>query len=173
MVAAPVRLPNPGCEQFALPLAEIPVAQVLVEHCVGLDARAVAVAALPLELLVIDEGRSDAVKLRKVGVAAAPELGPARTVLAVCVASCGASVPLEVIGEPETLVLKIIPSPLIPTLVTVPGLVAPVETNMVRMSLTAEIAVAVVTTVAMGMAAVVNPVVLDAGTQLLPGSRYT
>ena len=87
IVAVPVRLLNPGCEQFALPLAEIPTAQVLVEHCVGLEAKAVAVAALPLVLLMIEEGKSEAIKLRKVGVAAEPEFGPASTVLAVCVAS--------------------------------------------------------------------------------------
>ena len=65
------------------------------------------------------------------------------------------------------------PSPVIPTLVTVPEPVTPPETNMVRTSVIEEIAVLVVTTVAMGMAALVKPVVFDAGAQLLEGLRYT
>ena len=76
-------------------------------------------------------------------------------------------------GEPETVELKIIPSPVIPTLVTLPVLVAPFETNMVRTSVIEEMAVLVVTTVAMGMVPVVKPVVLDAGAQLFAGLRNT
>ena len=38
--------------------------------------------ALPEVLLVIDAGRSAAANARKVGVAACPELGPAKTLLA-------------------------------------------------------------------------------------------
>jgi hypothetical protein len=74
-----------------------------------------------------------------------------------------------VIGEPETAGLKMMPSPVIPTLVTDPA--PPLETKRVRTSLTEEIAVLVVTTVAMGMLAVVKPVVFDAGAQLLAGLR--
>jgi hypothetical protein len=69
-------------------------------------------------------------------------------------------------GEPETAGLKRMPSPVIPTLVTVPKVVGPFETNIVRTSLTEDTAVLVVTTVAMGMPAEVNPVVFDAGAQL-------
>jgi hypothetical protein len=65
------------------------------------------------------------------------------------------------------------PSPVIPTLVTVPELDAPFETNRVRTSVTEEIAVAVVTTVAIGMVAEVKPVAFDAGAQLFVLSRYT
>ena len=46
-------------------------------------ARAVAVAALPEVLLVMEAGKSVAARARKVGVAAGPEPGPAKTVLAV------------------------------------------------------------------------------------------
>jgi hypothetical protein len=78
-----------------------------------------------------------------------------------------------VTGEPETAELKRMPSPDIPTLVTVPVLVTPLETNIVRTSVTEEIAVLVVTTVAIGMLAVAKPVVFDAGAQLFAGLRYT
>jgi hypothetical protein len=54
---------------------------------------------------------------RKVGVAAAPEVGPAKTWFAVCVASENARVPLEVIGEPVT---ARIDGTVAATLVTVP-----------------------------------------------------
>jgi hypothetical protein len=131
----------------------------------------VAVAALPVVLLEIVAGRSAGARARKVGVAAGPEPGPAKTVFGVWVRSCGASVPLEVIGEPETVGLKMMPSPVIPTLVTVPGLVTPLETNRVRTSVIEEIAVLVVTTLAIGMLAVVKPVVFDAGAQFCDGSR--
>jgi hypothetical protein len=131
----------------------------------------VAVAALPVVLLEIVAGRSAGARARKVGVSAGPEPGPAKTTLDVWVRSCGASVPLEVTGEPETLGLKMIPSPVIPTLVTDP--LAPLETNMVRTSVIEEIAVLVVTTVAIGMVAALKPVVFDAGAQLLEVFRYT
>jgi hypothetical protein len=126
----------------------------------------VAVAALPVVLLEIVAGRSAGAKARKVGVAAGPEVGPAKTVPAVCVRSCGASVPLNVIGEPETVGLNMIPSPVIPTLFT-----NPVETNGVRTSVIEEIAVLVAMTVAIGMLATVKPVVFDAGAQLFEGLR--
>jgi hypothetical protein len=133
----------------------------------------VAVAAVPVVLLEIVAGKSAGARARKVGAAAGPEPGPAKTVLAVCVRSCGASVPLDVTGEPETVGLKMMPSPAIPTLVTVPELVAPFETNMVRTSVIVEIAVLVVTTVAIGMVVAVKPVVFDAGIQLFDVFRYT
>ncbi len=74
--------------------------------------------------------------------------------------------PLDVTGEPETVELKIMPSPPIPTLVTVPELDDEFQTNIVRTSVIAEIAVLVVTTRAIGMVAEVKPVVFDAGAQL-------
>ncbi len=126
-------------------------------------------AEFPVVLLEIVAGRSIADKARKVGVAAGPVPGPAKMVLAVWVTSCGASVPLEVMGEPDTVGLKMTPSPAIPTLATVPGLVTPLETNIVRTSVIEEIAVLEVVTVAMGIAALVKPVVFDAGAQLLEG----
>ena len=146
----------------------MPVAQLLVLHCAGVEASAVAVAALPVVLLEIVAGRSAGARGRKVGVAAGPEPGPAKTVLGVWVRSCGASVPLEVTGEPETLGLKMMPSPVIPTLVTDP--LPLLETNIVRTSVIEEIAVLVVTTVAIGMVVALKPVVFDAGAQLLEGS---
>jgi hypothetical protein len=91
--------------------------------------------------------------------------------LAVWVRSCGASVPIDVIGEPETVGLKMMPSPLIPTLVTDP--VAPFEMKILRTSAIEEIAVLLVTTVAMGMVVALKPVVFDAGAQLLAVLRYT
>ena len=128
---------------------------------------------MPVVLLAMVAGRSAGAKARNEGVAEDPEPGPAKTVLAAWVRSCGASVPLDVTGEPETLELKIIPSPAIPTLVTLPDPVAPFDTNMVRTSVTRVIAVLLVVTVAMGMLAEVKPVVFDAGAQLCAGSRYT
>jgi hypothetical protein len=83
------------------------------------------------------------------------------------------SVPLEVTGDPETVELKMIPSPAMPTLVTDPEPPETPETNMVRTSVIEEIAVLVVTTVAMGMVVEVNPVVFEAGTQLFEVLRYT
>ena len=169
----PERSPKPGCKQFALPLVETPVAQLLLPHCVGLDTRAVAVAALPVVLLEIVAGKSPGANVRNVGVAACPEPGPAKTVLAVWVMSCGASVPVDVIGEPETVGLKMMPSPFIPTLVTDPEPFAPFETKILRTSVIEEIAVLLVTTVAMGMVVALKPVVFDAGAQLLAVLRYT
>ena len=61
---------------MAFPLVEIPVAHLLLLHCVGLEASAVEVAAFPVVLLEIVAGRSVADKPRKVGVAAGPEAGP-------------------------------------------------------------------------------------------------
>ena len=139
----------------------------------GLEAKAEAVAALPVVLLAIVAGRSAAAKLRNVGVAAGPEPGPAKRVLAVWVRSWGDSVPLDVTGEPETVGLKMMPSPVIPTLVTVPGMATPVETKGVRTSVIEEIVVLVVMAVAIGMAAPVKPVVFEAGAQLLDVLRYT
>ena len=62
----------------------------------------VEVAALPVVLLNNVGGKSPGVSARNVGVAACPEPGPAKIVLAVWARSCGVSVPLDVIGEPET-----------------------------------------------------------------------
>ena len=169
----PDRLLNPGCKQLALPLTVMPVAQLLPLHCVGMEVRAVAVAAFPEVLLEMAVGRSVAANARKVGVAAGPEFGPARTLLAACVSNWGANVPLVVVGEPGTVGLKMMPSPVIPTLVTDPEPVPLFETNNVRTSVSAEILLLVVTTVAMGIAAPANPVVFDAGAQLRAGSRYT
>lgn len=159
--------------QLAFPFAVMPWAKVEPVHCVGAAARLMEVAALPVVLLEMVVGRSAGASARKVGVAAGPEPGPARTLLADCVSSWGASVPLDVVGEPETVGLKMMPSPVIPMLVTVPGLVTPFETKRVRTSVTDEIAVGVVLTVAIGIVAVLNPVVFAAGVQLCAGSRYT
>ena len=63
----PARLLNPGCKQLAFPLAVIPAAQLLLPHWAGLEARAVAVAALPEVLLVIEVGISAATNARKEG----------------------------------------------------------------------------------------------------------
>ena len=173
IAAAPETLPNPGCRQLALPLVEIPVAQLLLPHWTGVDTRAVAVAALPVVLLKIVVGRSLGESGRNDGVAACPESGPARIVLAVWVRSCGASVPNDVIGEPETVGLKMMPSPFIPTLVTDPEPITPFETKILRTSVIEEITVLLVTTVAMGMVVALKPVVFDAGAQLLAVLRYT
>ena len=74
---------NPGCKQLAFPIEDMPVTQLLLPHWAGVAASAVAVAALPVVLLEIDAGRSAGARVRKVGVAAGPEPGPAKTVLAV------------------------------------------------------------------------------------------
>ena len=72
----PARLLKPGCKQVAFPLLEMPVAQLLLPHCVGVAARAVAVRALPEVLLVIAAGISAATNGRKEGFPLEP-LGPA------------------------------------------------------------------------------------------------
>lgn len=64
---------------------------------------------------------SPATNARKVGVAAPPLVGPASTLLATWVNSAGVKVPAVVIGDPPTVVLNMIPSPVIATLVTVPA----------------------------------------------------
>lgn len=51
----------------------------------------------------VPAGKSAVTNALKAGCAAAPVVGPAHTVLAVSVAFVIAMVPLEVIGEPETL----------------------------------------------------------------------
>ena len=89
------------------------------------------------------------------------------------VSNCGVSVPLDVIGEPETVGLKTTPSPVIPTLVTVPLPVCELETNMVRTSVMEVIAVLEVTTIAIGMFEPVKPVVFDPGAQLFAALRNT
>lgn len=172
-VNEPERFPNPGCWQLALPVEEIPVAQLLLLHCEGVENRAVAVAALPVVLLEILRGRSPAKSARKVGVAGCPDAGPANKVLADCVNSWGVSVPVEVTGDPDTVGLKMIPSPPMATLVTDPEPIDPPETNIVRTSVTDEIAELLVTTVAMGIVVAPKPVVFDAGAQLLAVLRYT
>jgi hypothetical protein len=65
------------------------------------------------------------------------------------------------------------PSPVIPTLVTDPEPPVPPEINMVRTSVIEEIAELVVMTVAIGIVAAVKPVVFDTGAQLLEVLRYT
>jgi predicted transcriptional regulator len=69
--------------------------------------------------LIVVVGTSALTSARKVGAAAAPELGPANTVFAVCVFGVSVSVPLEVTGEPLTAYNG--PETLSPTLVTDPA----------------------------------------------------
>ena len=83
----------------------------------------VAGAANVRPTLVTDPGvdaKSAATSFLQLGEAGDPVLGPARTVLAVSAIKVGTSVPAEVTGDPVTLVLKITPSPVMPTLVTLP-----------------------------------------------------
>src|SRR5438270_2553062 len=72
------------------------------------------------------DGRSAGTNARIVGVAGDPVVGPARTVLALCVARDTASVPLLVTGDPDT--VRSAPGTVSPTLVTVPDPAA--ETNV-------------------------------------------
>ena len=70
---------------------------------VGVVANAVAVAALPDVLAVSVVGRSAFTIERKVGAAGVlPVAGPAQTVFTASVAKVKASVPVVVIGLPET-----------------------------------------------------------------------
>jgi hypothetical protein len=62
-------------------------------------------------------GTSAATKLRKVGAAALPVVGPAKTKFALWLASAAVRVPEEVTGEPETVKMAGMDSA---TLVTVP-----------------------------------------------------
>src|SRR5205823_6759635 len=61
-------------------------------------------------------GRSAATNARNVGTAAAPDDGPAKTVLAVCVVNVPVNVPIEVTGDP--LILNTDAGRESPTLVT-------------------------------------------------------
>ncbi len=62
-------------------------------------------------------GKSAVTRLRKVGAAAAPVVGPAQMRFALCVARVSANAPEVVIGEPARLKM---PGTVIATLVTVP-----------------------------------------------------
>ncbi|MGB6200922.1 MAG: hypothetical protein WBF35_15365 [Candidatus Acidiferrales bacterium] len=73
--------PPAGVAQFALPLAAIPIANCEPEHCEGVAASAVAVAALPLVLDVSDDGIIAAVSEPNDGAAELPVKFP-NTVLA-------------------------------------------------------------------------------------------
>jgi len=81
-----------------------------------------SVPAVILEALRL--GISAATKLRKVGVAAPPEVGPAKMVLALWVSKVAPNVPVVVTGEPVTEKISLgmerptevtVPSPLAPT----------------------------------------------------------
>lgn len=61
--------------------------------------------ALKLVTVPVPAGKSAATNARKVGVAAPPEVGPAKTVLAVCVAKVAVTTPVE------PLLLRTTPSP--------------------------------------------------------------
>ena len=78
------------------------------------------VEPLPSVTVPVPEGISAVTSARNVGVAELPVVGPASTVLAVCVTSVGASVPELVTGEPGTVELYRTPGIDKPTLVTVP-----------------------------------------------------
>jgi hypothetical protein len=79
----------------------------------------------------VNAGKSADTRLRNVGVAVEPLVGPAKTVFAVCFNSPGTNVPELVTGDPGTVLLKITPSPVCPTLVTVPPL-APATADQVQ-----------------------------------------
>jgi hypothetical protein len=72
----PERLENAGCEQLAAPDAVTPVAKLLPLHCAGRAASAVAVAALPVVLLLIEAGNVALPRLTAEGV---PRLGVVMT----------------------------------------------------------------------------------------------
>jgi hypothetical protein len=82
LVADPLRFENAAGAQLALPLAAMPVAQLLPLHVVGVDTNALAVAAVPLVLLAMEAGRSVAMMVRRPTAPAAP-FGVARNWLAV------------------------------------------------------------------------------------------
>lgn len=110
-----------AAQPVALKFAVIPVGAWPVEQSVGVVAAAVAFAAVPLVLLVMDEGRSAATINRNVGAPAEP-FGAAWKVFAVSDAKVTASVPAVVMGEPVRL-RKL--GRVMATLVTVPGLPVP------------------------------------------------
>ena len=78
----PARLEKFAGVQLAFPAGLMPVAQLLPLHCEGAAARAVAVAALPVVLLVMVVGRSADANVRKEGFPFEP-LGAAKNVLTV------------------------------------------------------------------------------------------
>ena len=82
-----------GCVRLGTPLVEI----VLIHLC---DAEAMLCTPPNVELEGF--GKSAPTSERKVGVAALPVVGPAKTKLALSVDRLIASVPLPVIGEPLT-----------------------------------------------------------------------
>jgi len=65
----------------------------------------------PVKLTLVTEpyanvGMSAVVKALKVGVAAAPLLGPAKTEFTACVVNVPVNVPLLVTGEPDTVIIE-------------------------------------------------------------------
>jgi hypothetical protein len=76
-------------------------------------------AAVPL-VFWLSVGTSAETSERNVGCAAAPVVGPAKTVLAVSVLSVSVSVPLPVTGEPEMVKMGAVDPSANATLVTVP-----------------------------------------------------
>src|SRR5262245_58529895 len=89
--------------------AIVPVV-VMVPPVIGDDVATLVTVPVPA-------GRSAVTRDRKLGCAAPPDVGPAHTVFALCVVLLIASVPLVVIGEPET---ENSAGTVWPTLVTVP-----------------------------------------------------
>jgi len=121
--------PLDGVAQFGFPLAWMPWANCDPLHCVGAEANAVAVAAFPVVLLVMEAGRSEAAMARSPS-GPVPLLGVARNSLAGSpVVKASVSVPDPVTGDPVTV------NPvgaLSPTLVTEPKGAHPVALPFAR-----------------------------------------
>jgi hypothetical protein len=111
-----VTVPVLAAQPVALPFARMPVGEYPVEQRVGVEANAVAVAALPVVLAAMVDGRSAETIARGV---IAPEVpfGEARNRLDASLVPVIAIVPLLVTGLPMTVNQF---GTEIPTLVTVP-----------------------------------------------------
>lgn len=121
-VTAPPPPPLITAHPVAAPVARIPRGALPREQMDGVDAKAVAVAALPVVDDVRDAGRSAATMSRSPKGPAEP-LGAARKVFAVCpLANVSAKVPAVLIGEPPTVKMG---GALRATEVTVPAPVPP------------------------------------------------
>ena len=88
-------------------VSSVLVSAAAVTPMVGVNPPVDVIGAVaPTELTSDNEGISAVTKARKVGAVAAPLLGPAKMRLTACVVRVPVSVPLEVIGEPDTVIIE-------------------------------------------------------------------
>jgi hypothetical protein len=97
---------------------EFPVVPVPPDPVMNSSLKVKQVGSVTSQYGLFAPPMSAAARARNVGAALLPEEGPASTVLAVCVSKAGANVPVVVTGDPLTVELNTVPSPVIATEVT-------------------------------------------------------